>query len=98
MTHVSWYAAMAYSNWAGKRLPTEAEWARAAQAGLSYERYPWEDTITPQDANYGHNVNDTTAVGRYPANGYGLYDRVGNVTVILSVNHTGTSNVLDVNH
>ena len=79
VVHVSWYAAMAYSEWAGKRLPAEAEWERAARGGLSGNKYPHGNTITPRDANYGGNVKDTTAVGRYPANGYGLYDMAGNV-------------------
>ena len=79
VTRVSWYAAMAYAQWVGKRLPTEAEWEKAARGGLVDKQYPWGDSIDSSQANYFYNIGDTTPVGRYPVNGYGLHDMSGNV-------------------
>ncbi|MDE0482630.1 MAG: SUMF1/EgtB/PvdO family nonheme iron enzyme [Candidatus Poribacteria bacterium] len=78
VTWVSWYAAMAYARWIGKRLPTEAEWEKAARGGLTEQEYPGGNSIDFSQANYNSSVGDTTPVGEYPANGYGLYDMAGN--------------------
>ena len=79
VTWVSWHAAMAYATWTGKRLPTETEWEYAARGGLAHQSYPWGNSIDVSMANYNGNVGDTTTVGTYHANNYGLYDMAGNV-------------------
>ena len=79
VTNASWYGAMAYAAWKGKRLPTEAEWEKAARGGLAGLKYPWGNSIDRTRANYNQHIGRTTAVGKYPANGYGLYDMSGNV-------------------
>jgi len=83
---VSWYAAVAYCQAQGKRLPTEAEWEYAAAGGLKEKAFPWGDEMPDKSiVNFsGSGLKAATAVGIYPANGYGLFDMAGNVWEFLA--------------
>ena len=76
---VSYLEALKYAQWRKMRLPTEAEWEYAARGGLKGNKFPNGDELNKSLVNYGQHLRGTTQVGSYPANGYGLYDMVGNV-------------------
>ena len=78
---VNWYDGSGFCEWKGKRLPTEAEWERAAKGPDGHAHYPWGHQLDSSKANYGQAVGHTTAVDSYPegVSGYGVYNMAGNV-------------------
>jgi len=76
---ISYIDADKYARWAGKRLPTEAEWEYASRGGLPNSNFPWGDQIDSTLVNYGKRYKTTLKVGSFKPNGYGLFDITGNV-------------------
>ena len=94
VVHVTWNDVQAYCRWAGRRLPTEAEWERASRGGLEGARFPWGDELMPADGRWRTNIWQgtfptvntqedgwltTAPVRTYAPNGFGLWQTVGNV-------------------
>src|SRR4029077_6294428 len=93
VTHVAHSDAVAYAEWAGKALPSEAEWEYAARGGLDGTTYTWGDEFAPKGRMMANTwqgqfpwqnlrtdgYEGTSPVGRFPPNGFGMYDMAGNV-------------------